>query len=64
MSVLCKIGFSAVSQNEFAAAFPQGNGDFPGIFASLFLDVLGSYGLSDVNVYRSVPRPPVVSSQY
>ena len=51
MSVLCKIGFPAVSQNEFAAAFPQGNDDFPAVFAGLFLDVVGMYSWSDVNVY-------------
>jgi len=62
--VLCKVGFPAVSQNELAAVFPQGDGNFPIIFAGLFLDVAGMYSLSDVNVYRSAPGQPVVSPQY
>ena len=48
---LCQIGFSAVSQNEFAAVFPQGNGNLPAIFASVFPDVAGLYSGSDVKVY-------------
>jgi len=51
MSVLCEIWFPTVSQNEFSAAFPQGNGDFPVVLADLFLNVVGMYSLSDVNVY-------------
>jgi len=51
MSVLCKIGFPAVSENELAAAFPQGDGNFPVVFAGLFLDITGMYSLPDVNVY-------------
>ena len=51
MSVLCEIWFPAVSQNKFSAAFPQGNGDFPAVLADLFLNVVGMYSWSDVNVY-------------
>ena len=61
---LCKIGFSAVSQNEFAAVFPQGNGNFPAVPADLILDIAGLYGLANVNVYRSVAGQPVVGAQY
>ena len=63
-SVLLKVGFAAVLQNEFAAVLAQGNGDFPGVLAGLFFNVPGMYSWSDVDVYRAVPGQPVVSPQY
>jgi hypothetical protein len=40
-----------MSQNELAAAFTQGDGNFPAVFAGLFFSIAGMYSLSDINVY-------------
>jgi len=61
---LSKVGLPAVPQDELSAAFPQGDGNFPAVFTGLFLDVVGMYGWSDVNVNRSAPGEPVLSPQY
>ena len=53
-----------MSQDELSAAFPQGNGNFPAVFAGLFPDIAGMYSLPDVNVYRSAPGQPAACPQY